>query len=112
MSTPSEAVQILVTVIPIVGIVAGSAVLFSFLYFNHKQKMFSIEKGVYQKISFDFDAFSLFTGFLLSGAGAALTLFFLLKEGMSYGLIGGLVPLGLGISFILYYFVKSKTTKK
>lgn len=112
MSTPSEAVQILVTVIPIVGIVAGSAVLFFFLYFNHKQKMLLIEKGLYQRISFDFDAFSLFTGFLLSGAGAALTLFFLLKDGISYGLIGGLVPLGLGISFILYYFAKSKTTKK
>lgn len=112
MSTPSEAVQILITVIPIVGMVAGSAVLFFFLYFNHKQKMLLIEKGLYQKISFDFDAFSLFTGFLLSGAGAALTLFFLLKDGISYGLIGGLVPLGLGISFILYYFVKLKTTKK
>jgi len=112
MSTPSVAVQILVTVIPIVGIVAGSAVLFFFLYFNHKQKMLLIEKGLYQKISFDFDAFSLFTGFLLTGVGAALTLFFLLKDGISYGLIGGLVPLGLGMSFILYYFVKLKTTKK
>lgn len=112
MSTPSVAVQILVTVIPIVGIVAGIAVLFFFLYFNHRQKMLLIEKGLYQKVSFDFDAFSLFTGFLLTGAGAALTLFFFLKDGISYGLIGGLVPLGLGISFILYFFVKLKTIKR
>lgn len=112
MSTPSTAVQILVTIIPIVGIVAGSVVLFFFLYFNHKQKILLIEKGLYQKVSFDFDAFSLFTGFILLGAGASLTIFFLIKDGVSYALIGGLVPLGLGISFICYYFVKQKTTKQ
>ena len=112
MNTPSVAVQILVTVIPIVGIVAGTVVLCAFLYFNHKQKVLLIEKGLYQKISFDFDSFSLFSGFLLTGVGAALTLFFVLKDGVSYALIGGLVPLGLGLSFILYYFVKMKTTKK
>lgn len=112
MTTPSEAVQILITVIPIVGIVAGSVVMFFYLYFNHKQKILLIEKGLYQKIEFDFDTFSLFTGFLLLGVGAALTLFFILKDGISYALIGGLVPLAVGMSFIIYYVVKLKTRTK
>src|SRR4030066_220883 len=64
---PSTAAQVLITVIPIVGIVMGSVVLFFFLYWHHQQKVMLIEKGQYRKIEFDFDTFSLFAGLLLAG---------------------------------------------
>ena len=106
MPTPSAASQIIVTIIPIVGIVMGSVVIFFYLYYNHKQKILMIEKGIDRKIKFDIDSFSLFSGLLLFSIGFCLTLFFLVKEGLSYSLLSGIVPLSSGIGFIGFYLIR------
>ena len=108
---PEAAAQIIVTIIPIVGIVMGCGVVFFYLLWNHKQKMLMIERGINKRIPFDFDTFSLFTGFVLTGIGAALTFFFWVKEGVDYSLLGGLMPLSIGISMSLFYMAsKNRTT--
>ena len=94
-SVPSPAVNIIVSIIPIVGIVMGSVVIFFYLLFAHKQKVLMIQKGEVQRRNFDLDAFSLLAGLLLLGTGAGLTLFFLLKEGFAYSALGGLIPLSI-----------------
>lgn len=108
---PSAAAQIIVTVIPIVGIVMGSVVVFFFLLWNHKQKKLLIEKGLYKKIEFDLEEFSLFTGLLLLCIGAGLTIFFILKYGLGYGVLGGLIPLCVGAGMILFFII-SRITRK
>ena len=40
----STAAEVIVTIIPIVGIVFGCLVIYFYLYWNHKQKLFMIEK--------------------------------------------------------------------
>ena len=40
----STAVQVLVTIIPMVGIVMGSVVILLYIIFNYKQKKLMIEK--------------------------------------------------------------------
>ena len=42
-SIPSAAAQVLIMVIPIVGIVMGSVVVFFYLLWRHKQNMMMIE---------------------------------------------------------------------
>ena len=44
-SVPSKAAQVIISVIPIVGIVMGSAVIFFYLLWNHRQAMKIIETG-------------------------------------------------------------------
>ncbi|HOW81319.1 MAG TPA: hypothetical protein PK573_02055 [Spirochaetota bacterium] len=109
---PSTAAQIIVTIIPIVGIVFGCLVIFFFLFWNHKQKVLLIEKGLYKKADFDLDAFSLFAGLLLTCIGASLLLFFFVMQGFSYGVLSGLIPLATGIGLIIYFSVRMLIKKK
>ncbi len=99
------AAQIILAIIPIVGIVMGAVVVFFYLLWRHKQIVRQIEKGVYTKPVFDLYLFSIMNGFLLTGTGLVLSILFLFIEGLSYTLLGGLIPFALGISLIAFYFV-------
>ena len=109
---PSAAAQVLVTVIPIVGIVMGAMVLFFFLLWNHKQKVLLIEKGLYSKTEFDLTTFSLFSGLVLTSTGACLVIFFVILEGFTYPVLSGLIPLAIGISLLVFYTVRVTTGKE
>jgi hypothetical protein len=108
---PSTAAQILITVIPIVGIVMGGVVIFFFLLWNHKQKMLIIEKGQYVKSEFDYSTFSLFAGLVLTCIGVCLVVFFVILEGFSYPVLSGLAPLSLGVSLLIFYAIRAKMNK-
>ena len=111
-SLPSTAAQIIVTIIPVVGIIAGCSVIFFYLLYNHTEKMLMIEKGLTKKNVFDIEMFSLFTGLLLIGFGLSLTIFFHVKEGMSYSALSGIIPLSCGMSLILFFIIRDKMIKK
>jgi len=108
---PSTAAQILITVIPIVGIVTGGVVIFFFLYWHHKQKVMLIEKGQYRKIEFDYESFSLFSGLLLTSIGACLMVFFLILEGFTYPVLSGLIPFSVGVSLLVFFVISSRRNK-
>jgi hypothetical protein len=109
MESPSTTVQLVISTIPIAGILMGGSVILLYLIFNHKQKMLMLEKGVTRKPIVDFPTLILFTGFSLTGVGLGLTLFFLLKDGISYGVLSGLIPLFLGLSLISFFLVWVRT---
>lgn len=105
---PSAAAQVIISIIPIVGIVMGSIVVFFYLLWNHRQKTRLIERGLYKRIDFDLDAFSVLAGLILFSIGACLVVFFLIKEGFSYGVLSGLIPLSIGISLLLFFVIRIK----
>lgn len=107
-SVPSAAAQVIVTVIPIVGIVLGSIVAFFYLLWNHKQRMRMIEQGMEPTHEFDLETFSLLAGLLNLFIGIVLFIFFLVKEGVDYSLLGGLIPLSIGISLVVFFVLKRK----
>jgi hypothetical protein len=113
-NAPSFAAQIMITIIPIVGIVFGCTVIFFYIYFGHQAKMLMIEKGTYQRPleKFDLESFSLFFGLLSFCIGIGMSLFFLMREGISYGLLGGLIPLSVGAGLITFFIVRVKMNKK
>jgi hypothetical protein len=108
---PSTAAQVIITVIPIVGIVMGGIVIFFFLYWNYKQKVLIIEKGQYKKSEFDFDSFSLFSGLVLTSIGICLVVLFVIVEGFSYSALGGLIPLSLGVSLLIFFIIRVNMNK-
>lgn len=110
-SLPSQAAQIIITIIPIVGIVLGSIVIFFFLLWDYKQRMLMIEKGIYERRVFDWITASLLSGLLLFCVGLVLSVFFILKDGVSYGLLGGLIPLAIGLSLLVYYSIRRKNER-
>lgn len=103
---PSIAAQILITVIPITGIVMGSVVAFFYLLWHHKRSVLMIQSGNYERPVFDLLSFCLLAGMLLTCVGSALTAFLALLEGFGYGLLGGVIPLAIGVSLLAYYGVR------
>ena len=104
--TPSTVVQVIVSIIPIVGIVMGSVVVFFYLLWNHKRRTLLIKAGQFQRPDFDLLSFSLLAGLLLTAVGLALTVFLAIALGVNFGLLGGVIPLAVGIGLLTYYGIK------
>jgi len=104
--TPSTVAQVIVSIIPIVGIVMGSVVVFFYLLWNHKRRTLLIRAGQFQRPEFDLLSFSLLAGLLLSAVGIGLTVFLIIALGINFGLLGGIIPLAVGIGLLAYYVIK------
>jgi hypothetical protein len=108
MMQQTDAARVIIAIIPIVGIVMGSVVVFFYLLWYHRRQTLLIKSGQYAKQRFDLQVFSLLTGLLLTGVGICLTVFFALLRGADDSLLGGLVPLSLGVALLLFYALKRK----
>ena len=102
----SSAAQVIISIIPIVGIVMGSVVIFFYLLWNHKRRTLLIKADQFQRPDFDLLTFSLLTGLLLVSVGLALTIFLAIALGVNLGLLGGIIPLSIGIGLLAYYWIK------
>ena len=110
MSEISSAAQIVIAVIPIVGIMMGCTVVFFYLYWYHQRNIMLIQSGLYVRPEFDLLSFSLLTGILLVSVGITLTVFLVVFRGIDFGLLGGVIPLSLGIGLLAYYGIRRGDT--
>jgi hypothetical protein len=101
----SSAVQVIIALIPIVGVTMTTVVAFFYLLWHHRRRMLLIKTGQYHKSDFDLMSFSLLTGLLLVSVGITLTVFFAVVDA-GYGLLGGIIPLSIGTGFLVYYGIK------
>ncbi|GHV33741.1 hypothetical protein AGMMS4952_25920 [Spirochaetia bacterium] len=108
MDRGSSPAEVIIAIIPIVGIVMGSVVVFFYLLWNHKRKMLLIKAGENTRTNFDLLSFSLLTGLLLVSVGITLTVFLALAKGASYGLLGGIIPLSLGAGLLIFYGIQRR----
>jgi len=101
------AAQVIIAVIPIVGIVMGAVVIFFYLLWIHRRRTLLIKAGQYKRPDFDLSTFSLLTGLLLGSVGITLTIFLVLMEANpGYGLLGGIIPLSMGVGLLAFYRIK------
>jgi hypothetical protein len=112
METASRAAQVLIAIIPIVGILMGSTVVFFWLLWGHRRKTLMIRQGMKYELNFDIQTFSLLAGFLNLVVGLVLTVFFLVKDGFEYSLLGGLIPLSIGVSLTSFCFFYRKLNRR
>jgi len=108
MNGTSPAAQVIITIIPIVGIVMGSIVIFFYLLWNHRRRTLLIKAGQYTKPDFNLLTFSLLSGLLLCTVGIALTVLLSIIEKASYGILGGIIPLAMGTGLLLFYVIKRR----
>ncbi|MDR1277796.1 MAG: hypothetical protein LBK02_03510 [Treponema sp.] len=102
----SSAAQVIIAIIPMVGIVMGAAVIFFYLLWDHRRRTLLIKAGQYNRPDFDLLSFSLLAGLLLSCVGVSLTVFLIIIQGATYGLLGGIIPLSTGAGLLGYYGIK------
>jgi hypothetical protein len=110
MALPPAA-QILISIIPIVGLVMGTVIAFFYLLWSHREKVRLIERGLYAPRKIDLNAFCLLSGLLLSSVGLVLSVLFIVLQGASYALLGGLIPLASGISFLAFFMLRRNRTR-
>ncbi len=99
--TPSA--QVIVSLIPIVGIAFGAVIIFFALLWKHRETKQRILAGTYTSHSYNWKPFFLLTGLILIGVGLVLSIMFLFMKGFSFMLLGGLIPLVIGLAFIIFY---------
>jgi hypothetical protein len=102
----SQAAQVIVAIIPIVGIVMAAVVAFFYLLWGHREKVRLIERGLFEPGKLDVEAFCLLAGILLTCVGAVLTVMFIVLGTMSYALLGGLIPLAAGIGLLIFFSMR------
>ena len=102
----SAAAQVLIAVIPIVGIVMGAVVVFFYFLWSHRRRTLLIKAGHYNRPEFDLFVFSLLAGLLLGSVGLTLTLFLAIVTGPTYGVLGGIIPLSMGIGLLAFHVIK------
>jgi hypothetical protein len=108
MALESTAAQVIIALIPIVGIVLGSVVIFFYLLWDYRHKDLLVKAGQYAPPRFDFLSFSLLAGLLLGSVGVTLTVFLAIVQGSTYGLLGGLIPLSIGTGLLIYYGINHR----
>lgn len=105
---PSVASQVIISIIPIVGIVMGCVVVFFYILWVHRERMLMIEKGSYAPAPFDLDTFSLLSGILLVAVGLTLSIVFIIVGTTVYTLLGGLIPLTTGLALLVFFTLRAK----
>jgi hypothetical protein len=105
----TAAAHVFIALIPLVGVVMGAMIVFFYLLWNHKRRVLLIKAGQYNRPNFDLLAFSLLAGLLLGCVGLALTVFLAIVTGPTYGLLGGIIPLSMGVGLLAYFFIKNGT---
>lgn len=101
----SSAAQVIIALTPIIGIAIGGVVVFFSLLWHHLEVKKQILSGTYRREKFNLKAYSLLIGLFLTGIGIMLTLVFALLSGVSPALLGGLIPLSIGICAVIFYKV-------
>lgn len=108
-TAPAPAAQLMITIIPITGIVMGSVVVFFFLLWNHRQRMAQIERGMQPARLVDLKTFSLLLGLVATAVGVVLTAIQLIVGQGGYAVLGGLIPLAVGIGLLAFYRLHGET---
>ena len=101
----SPAAQVIVALIPIVGISFGAILIFFFMLWHHRENKLRILKGdeVHEQKRLDLGTYTLLIGLCLTGCGAVLSLMFFLIDGLSWAALGGLLPLSLGLMLLAFH---------
>ena len=108
----STAAQIIISIVPIVGIAIGGGVLFFFILWRHHEIKLQIKTGTFVPSKINYKAFSLLAGLLLTGTGVMLSLVFAVLDGFPYSMLGGLIPTVIGICLLVFYKIYPDFHKK
>jgi len=101
-----SAAQIILSIVPLLGVVLGVTMLFFFLLWRYKITKELIKSGHYTRTTFrNFRGFSLLLGCISAAAGLPMTILFYALEGTSYLLLGGVLPLAAGIGLVVFVFL-------
>lgn len=108
----SSAAEIILSLVPLTGIIFGSILIFFFLLWNYRLRRELVIRNQYHpRIWENLRSISLLLGTISTFVGASLSLLFWLVQGISYLLLGGLIPFSAGIGLLLFYYLSQNKAK-
>ncbi len=105
----NDASRIILSLIPVLGIIFGSVLLFFFFLWHYRLRRELIRAGLYKPSTFrNFRVFCLLLGNLALFVGIPMTLLFYALQGLTYAMLGGVIPVGAGIGLLVFYALASR----
>jgi len=102
----SDPSRIILSLVPALGVVFGSVLLFFFFFWQYSLRKEVIRAGLYRPSSFrNFRVFCLLVGSLAFFVGLPMTILFFALQGLTFALLGGVIPLGAGVGLLVFYAV-------
>ncbi len=109
MEAIESIVKLVIALIPVIGILSGSFVIFYFLKWYFEYKKFLINANLYQPFRIkDFRLLILLISILSIASGIPLTIVFIFVYGISLPVLGGAIPLSIGIGLFVFYIITLK----
>ena len=106
MGGSSAAAQIIIAIVPLLGVVMGVSAIFFFLLWRYRINKELIKAGQFERrTTRNFRVFSLLLGTVSACIGLPMTVLFWAVEGVSLMMLGGLMPLAAGIGLILFVYL-------
>lgn len=100
----SNTAQVIIAIVPLVSVIVLGILSFSFMLWDHQKRMMIIQKGgtppsrkINEKL--------LLLGIVALFIGVGLTVFFIIYNGLSTSLLGGIIPTTAGLGIITAYAV-------
>lgn len=105
----SHTADVILSIVPMVGVVFGSVLVFFLLLYNYRLRKEKIRQQIPTASALEHLRFiSLLAGCLSFSAGIPLTLFFIFTNPRNPGILGGLVPLCAGLGLIAFYYLSQR----
>jgi len=108
ISSRSSITEIIIALIPIIGIIGGCFIFFSIFLFYYKQRVLIIKSGNYKPFKPNWNLILLLAGMMNIAFGIAITIVFIINKAYGYELLGGLIPLLVGVAIIFTYIISNK----
>jgi len=108
----NAASEVILSIVPLVGIIFGTVAIFFFMYWRYRLRRELIRSGQFTPTSNKIlRTWSLLMGCLSTFVGIPMVILFFIMEGASYSALGGLIPLCVGLGFLLFYLLSKEKSE-
>lgn len=108
-SNSSTAAEIILSLVPLLGIIFGATLIFFFLLWNYRIKKEMVRTNQFKPTTVsNLRMFSLLVGLMSLFVGFPITFLFIAIEGITYAALGGLIPLFTGVGLLVFYTISKK----
>ena len=99
-----DSAQVIIAILPLVSVVILGTLTYFFLLWDHKNRILIIQKGGTPP-SRKIEEKLLLLGIVALFIGIGLTVFFIIYNGLSPSLLGGIIPTTAGMGIITAYTI-------
>ena len=108
-ATSSPSAQVLFSLVPLLGVILGVTLIFFYLFWRYRIMKQLIAAGQHRYSTIrQIRVFCLLLGSISTLVGLPMTFLFYAISGITYQMLGGIIPLFAGVGLLLFVFLSHK----